>query len=125
VVTVEVTGATNEAAARAVARTIATSPLVKTAFFGKDPNWGRILAAAGRAGVRFDPSRAEIDIGDIAIVRDGHAVADPNAEAWAHEVMRRPAYTVTVRIGRGRGRARYFACDLGHGYIDVNASYRS
>jgi glutamate N-acetyltransferase/amino-acid N-acetyltransferase len=123
-VTVEVSGAPSPAGARAVARTIATSPLVKTALHGKDPNWGRILAAAGRSGVRFDPARASIAVGDVMIVRGGVAVGG-DAEARAHEVMLRPAYAVHVNLGPGRGRARYYACDLGHKYVDCNASYRS
>jgi glutamate N-acetyltransferase/amino-acid N-acetyltransferase len=123
-VTIEVSGAANDAAARTIARTIATSPLVKTAFFGKDPNWGRILAAAGRSGVMFDPARAAIAIDDVEIVRGGMAVGG-DAEKRAHERMLRPAYAVRVSVGRGRGRARYFTCDIGHAYVDVNASYRS
>ncbi|MEI8257241.1 MAG: bifunctional ornithine acetyltransferase/N-acetylglutamate synthase, partial [Deltaproteobacteria bacterium] len=124
-VTIEVEGLGSDAAAQTIARTIATSPLVKTALHGKDPNWGRILAAAGRAGVKFDPDAASISIGDIEIVRKGMAVSDMTAESYAHEVMRRPAYTIKVRLGRGKGTGRYFTCDLGHGYVDVNANYRS
>lgn len=123
-VTINVNGTRNDRDAAAIARTIATSPLVKTAFFGKDPNWGRILAAAGRSGVRFDPSEASIFIDEIQIVSAGVAVG-PDAEARAHDVMTQPEYTVSVTVGSGKGSARYFACDLGHGYIDVNASYRS
>jgi glutamate N-acetyltransferase/amino-acid N-acetyltransferase len=124
-VTIEVAGLANDRAAQTIARTIATSPLVKTAIHGKDPNWGRILAAAGRAGVKFDPDAASIAIGDIEIVRKGMAVSDAQAEAFAHEVMLRPAYEIRVSLGRGRGAGRYMTCDLGHGYVDVNANYRS
>jgi glutamate N-acetyltransferase/amino-acid N-acetyltransferase len=123
-VNIEVVGTRNDRDAATIARTIATSPLVKTAFYGKDPNWGRIMAAAGRSGVRFSPEETTITVGDIVIARDGLAVGAV-AETAAHEVMLRPEYTVTVSVGAGKGRARYFACDLGHGYIDVNASYRS
>ncbi len=123
-VTIEVTGARSVADARRVARTIATSPLVKTALFGKDPNWGRILGAAGRAGVIFDPAVVSIRVDDVAIVRRGEAIGG-DAEARAHEVMTRAAYSIGVSIGRGSGRAHYFTCDLGHAYVDVNASYRS
>jgi glutamate N-acetyltransferase/amino-acid N-acetyltransferase len=123
-VTIEVSGASSMEGAQTIARTIATSPLVKTAFYGKDPNWGRILAAAGRAGVKFDPSKASITIGGIEIVRDGMAVGG-DAEKRVHQVMCGPAYTVHVSVGRGRGHGRYFTCDIGHGYVDVNASYRS
>lgn len=124
-VTIEVQGLGSDAAAQTIARTIATSPLVKTALHGQDPNWGRILAAAGRAGVKFVPDTASIAIGDIEIVRHGMAVTDLTAEAYAHEVMRRPAYGITVRLGRGKGSGRYITCDLGHGYVNVNANYRS
>lgn len=123
-VTLVVEGARSAQAAQAVARTIATSPLVKTALHGKDPNWGRILAAAGRAGVAFDPSQCAIRVGDVPIVAHGMAVG-PEAEAKARAVMKTPAYEVTVRLGKGAHAARYVMCDLGHTYIDVNASYRS
>jgi glutamate N-acetyltransferase/amino-acid N-acetyltransferase len=124
VVTIEVTGAKTPAAARTIARTIATSPLVKTAFHGRDPNWGRLLAAAGRAGVRIDPGRLQVSIGEVVVARDGVAVGQ-TAEQAAHAVMCNPAYTVQIVVGRGRGSAHYLTCDLGRAYIDVNASYRS
>jgi glutamate N-acetyltransferase/amino-acid N-acetyltransferase len=124
-VTIEVEGLATDAQAQTIARTIATSPLVKTALHGKDPNWGRILAAAGRAGVKFDPDKASIAIGDIEIVKNGMAVSDATAESFAHEVMRRPAYGIRVKLGRGKGTGRYITCDFGHGYVDVNANYRS
>lgn len=114
---------TNEEARR-IARTIATSPLVKTAIFGKDPNWGRILGAAGRAGVSFDPSRARIRIGDVVIVENGRTKG-AEAERRGHEIMSGPSYRIDVEVGEGPGRARYFMCDLGHGYVRCNADYRS
>jgi len=123
-VTLDVRGLATDAGARTIARTIATSPLVKTALHGEDPNWGRILAAAGRASVAFDPSRAEIRVGDVVIVRAGLAVGAA-AEARAHAVMVRPAYEIRVTLGRGKGRARYVTCDLGAEYVRINADYRS
>lgn len=121
---VEVTGARNHADARAIAQRVATSLLVKTAMHGKDANWGRILSAAGVAGVPFDPDRAAIWIDDVAIVKHGCAVS-PVAEARAAKIMRRARYTIRLKVGAGAGRASYLTCDIGHEYIDVNAGYRS
>jgi glutamate N-acetyltransferase/amino-acid N-acetyltransferase len=121
---IEVEGLASDRAARAVARTIATSPLVKTALHGRDANWGRILAAAGRAGVAFDPDRAVIAIDDVVIVERGMPVG-PEAEARAASILIRPEYTIRVALGKGRGRAHYLTCDMGSDYIAVNASYRS
>jgi glutamate N-acetyltransferase/amino-acid N-acetyltransferase len=119
-----VRGLTSDADALVIARTIATSPLVKTALYGQDPNWARLLGAAGRAGVTFDPDRACIAVGDVAIVKGGVGMgADPEKQARA--VMARPSYAIDVVLGDGPGRARYFACDLGIGYVRCNASYRS
>jgi glutamate N-acetyltransferase / amino-acid N-acetyltransferase len=123
-VEIVVTGTPSNAEALVVARTIATSPLVKTALYGQDPNWGRLLGAAGRAGIAFDPNRARIAIGDVVIVERGVGLgADP--EARARLAMAQPAYVIEVVLGDGPGRARYFACDLGIGYVRCNASYRS
>jgi glutamate N-acetyltransferase/amino-acid N-acetyltransferase len=121
---IEVSGVANDAQARAIARTIATSPLVKTALHGRDANWGRILAAAGRAGVAFDPSRAEIRIEDEVIVRGGTPVGR-EAEERAAQHLRGARYTIGVSLGRGKGRAFYLTCDLGPDYVAVNANYRS
>jgi glutamate N-acetyltransferase/amino-acid N-acetyltransferase len=103
---------------------VATSLLVKTALFGKDANWGRILAAAGRAGVRFDPALARIAIGGIDIVRLGVAVG-LDAERRAAEVLAAPSYLIEIELGGGPGAFTYLTSDLGHGYVDVNAGYRS
>lgn len=124
VVQIEVTGLATDAAARRVAETIATSPLVKTALHGRDANWGRILAAAGRSGARFDPARARITIGGERIVERGMPVGK-EAEARAAAVMAGPRYRIEVSLGRGRGAAHYLTCDLGTEYIAVNANYRS
>ncbi len=119
-----VSGLSGEEAARQVARTVATSLLVKTALFGRDANWGRLLAAAGRAGVPFDPERAAIRVGDVELVRDGVSLG-PEAEQRAAEVLAQPSYRIELVLGPGTGRARYLTSDLGHGYVDVNAGYRS
>jgi glutamate N-acetyltransferase/amino-acid N-acetyltransferase len=110
--------------ARATAKTIATSMLVKTMLFGEDANWGRLLAAAGRAGVAFDPRRAAISIGGVGIVKDGAPIS-AEAEARANEILKQPSYTIELVLGDGPGQARYLTSDLGHGYVDVNAGYRS
>ncbi len=123
-VTVRVEGAPSAAGASAVARAIATSNLVKTALYGKDPNWGRVLAAAGRAGVPFDPARATLDVGDVRLVARGLAVGG-DTDARAHAVMLRPEYTITLRLGAGRAAASYLTCDLGPEYVRINADYRS
>jgi glutamate N-acetyltransferase/amino-acid N-acetyltransferase len=125
VIEIKVSGLSTEEEARTTARTVATSLLVKTALFGNDANWGRLLAAAGRSGVRFDPSRARITIADVEIVRDGLGVGG-EAEAEAQRRMAaREAYTVELTLGEGPGSFSYFTSDLGHGYVDVNAGYRS
>jgi glutamate N-acetyltransferase / amino-acid N-acetyltransferase len=121
---IEVRGLLNDAAARTVAQRIATSLLVKTALHGKDANWGRILSAAGMAGVPFDPDVASIHVNDVAIVKRGLGIG-PAAEAKAQRIMAKKRYTIRVGLGKGPGRASYLTCDLGHSYVDVNAGYRS
>jgi glutamate N-acetyltransferase/amino-acid N-acetyltransferase len=123
-VELRVLGLATDEDARRVARTIATSPLVKTALCGKDPNWGRILGAAGRAGVTFDPNRAAIRVGLVEIVKDGVGLGK-EVEAHAKAVMQSPTYSIELVLGGGSGKAHYYMCDLGHGYVDVNADYRS
>jgi glutamate N-acetyltransferase/amino-acid N-acetyltransferase len=107
-----------------IAKAVATSPLVKTALYGQDPNWGRILGAAGRAGVPFDPARARIVVGGVPIVEAGLGKGEA-AEAEAHQVMARPSYRIDLMLGDGPGRARYLTSDLGIGYVRCNADYRS
>jgi glutamate N-acetyltransferase / amino-acid N-acetyltransferase len=121
---IKVTGLATRADAKAAAKTVATSLLVKTALFGEDANWGRLLAAAGRAGVPFDPRRAAISVGGIAIVKDGAPIG-AEAEKLANEVLKRPSYQIELRLGDGPGEFAYLTSDLGHGYVDVNAGYRS
>ncbi len=121
---IRVSGLTTDGDAHQIAKTVATSVLVKTAMFGQDANWGRILAAAGRSGVHFDPARASIRIGDVEIVHDGVS-AGAEAEQRAGKIMAGESYTMDVVLGDGPGQARYLTSDLGHAYIDVNAGYRS
>jgi glutamate N-acetyltransferase/amino-acid N-acetyltransferase len=119
-----VTGLGSDADARRAARTVAGSLLVKTALHGRDANWGRLLAAAGRSGVVFDPTVAGIRIGDVEIVRGGLSLGS-DAEARAAQILKQPTYRIEISLGAGPGRARYLTSDLGHGYVDVNADYRS
>jgi len=121
---IKVKGLASRDDAKLAAKTIATSLLVKTALFGQDANWGRLLAAAGRAGVSFDPRRAAIRVGDVAIVKDGAPIG-AEAEKRANEFLKQPSYTIELTLGDGPGEFRYLTSDLGHGYVDVNAGYRS
>ncbi len=123
-VTIEVEGASSDAAAEKIARAIANSPLVKTAIAGSDPNWGRILSSAGNAGVIFDPRRVNIDFQDVAVCRDG--VAADFSEDELKKKLDLPECMVRFSIGgRGRGKARFWTCDLTEDYIRINASYRT
>ena len=121
---VQVSGTDSDAAARSIAQRVATSLLVKTAMHGKDANWGRILCAAGMAGVAFDPDVVSIAIDDVTIVRGGLGLG-ASAEAEAQKIMAGPRYSIRVSVGPGQGKASYLTCDIGHTYIDVNAGYRS
>jgi len=123
VVEIEVRGAPNDRAARRVAETIATSPLVKTALAGADPNWGRILAAAGRAGVEFNPARARVWLAGRLVCREGTPV--PFDEADVHRRMQEREYSLAIDLGAGRGRARMWTCDFTAEYVSINASYRT
>jgi glutamate N-acetyltransferase / amino-acid N-acetyltransferase len=123
-VTIDVAGAaTNDAAVR-MARAIANSPLVKTAIAGADPNWGRILSAAGNAGVAFDPAKADVRIEGVVVCRGGLAAPFSEAELKKKMSGAECAIRLTFR-GQGRGTARFWTCDLTEGYIQINASYRT
>jgi glutamate N-acetyltransferase/amino-acid N-acetyltransferase len=123
-VEIRVDGAASDADARAVADTIAHSPLVKTALFGEDANWGRILAAAGRAGAALDPSRVSIFIGGIQMVAGGTGCGKA-AEAAATRVLKTDEFSITVDLHLGTGRAAVYTCDLSIDYVKINADYRS
>jgi len=123
VVRLRVEGARTEAEAEQVARTIANSPLVKTAWAGADPNWGRILAAVGRSGVPVNPDRVDIFLGAQHVCRRGVACAFD--ERRAHHTLSQPRFDVRVRLGRGRAAVSFQTCDLTADYVGVNASYRS
>jgi glutamate N-acetyltransferase / amino-acid N-acetyltransferase len=123
VIEIEVRGSKTEAAARRIAQTIATSPLVKTAFAGGDPNWGRTFAAAGRAGVKFDPSRVDIHMAGIPVLRRGQPL-DFNERAASNRLLEKNVHIV-VDLHAGRSVARYWTCDFTAEYVRINASYRT
>lgn len=123
-VTVEVEGATTETDARKVGLAIANSPLVKTAIAGEDANWGRIVMAVGKSGATADRDRLSIRFGDIWVARDGWRAPDYSEEATS-AYMKNQEIVIGVDLGLGRGKARVWTCDLTHGYIDINADYRS
>ena len=123
-VTVDVTGAPSEAAAAHVARTIATSPLTKTAVHGRDPNWGRILAAAGRAGVPFDPDRARVWIGDADVFSNGKPHPENEEEAHLHLLQKHEVH-LGVDLAAGNASAEAWTCDFSADYVRINADYRS
>ena len=123
-VTIEITGAPSDAAAAKMARAIANSPLVKTAIAGSDPNWGRILSAAGNAGVAFDPRRTDIHMQGVAVCRAG--LAAPFSEEELKRKLDAGECEIRLAVrGKGKGSARFWTCDLTEGYIRINASYRT
>ena len=121
-VTIRVRGAATAAEARLAARTVAESPLVKTAFFGGDANWGRLSMALGRSGARFDPYAVDIDLDEVPWVRAG---VDNGQEAAASAVMNKPEYVVDIDLKAGPGEYEALTCDLSPEYVAINGSYRS
>jgi glutamate N-acetyltransferase/amino-acid N-acetyltransferase len=123
-ITVTVRGARTEADARQVARTIANSPLVKTAVHGADPNWGRIVAAAGRAGVHFDVGHATVHVGGILLFQSGLPRDEHAAQAAEHLKQRTVQIDVDLGAG-GHGEATIWTCDLSAEYVRINGEYRT
>jgi len=123
-VTVRVTGAESDEAARRIAQSIANSPLVKTAIAGEDPNWGRIVAAVGKAGEAANRDRMAIWLGDILVATEGE-VAAAYREAQGAAYMKNAEISIRADVGIGRGTATVFTCDLTKDYIAINADYRS
>jgi glutamate N-acetyltransferase/amino-acid N-acetyltransferase len=124
VVDLTVAGAASDTEAFQIADAVAHSPLVKTAFFGQDANWGRVIAAAGRAGVPLDPDRIDLYFNDVQMVRNGRGCG-PRAEALATTVLQRPEFAVTIKLNQGDGRATLLTCDFSVEYVKINADYRS
>ena len=122
VVTLEISGTANDADAKTIAKSIAHSPLCKTAWSSADPNWGRIMAAAGYAGIAFDPMEASVTIGGITVFDRGVRAAGYD-EAAVHEKMKQREYTIAVNLGAGPGRCRFLTCDLTVEYVHINADY--
>jgi glutamate N-acetyltransferase / amino-acid N-acetyltransferase len=123
-VTIEVSGAATARAARRIGLAIGNSPLVKTALSAGDANWGRIVMAVGKAGEKADRDRLSISVGGIAIAADGEPVPGYD-EAPVARHMKGREIAITVDLGIGHGKATVWTCDLTHGYIDINGSYRS
>jgi glutamate N-acetyltransferase/amino-acid N-acetyltransferase len=123
-VTVNVEGASSDESAFRIAKSIADSPLVKTAIAGEDANWGRVVMAVGKAGEPADRDRLRIAFGDIVVAEHGER-APHYDEAKASAYMKNQELELSVGIGLGSGRATVYTCDLTHGYIDINGSYRS
>ena len=121
---VAVKGAASPKQARQAAATVATSPLVKTAMAGADVNWGRIMAALGRSGARFDPEKVSISFGPHLVMENGQGRGDA-AEAAAREVILAGPFTVTIDLAAGNFQDFYDTCDFTEDYIHINASYRS
>ena len=123
-VTIDVSGAPTAASAARIARAIANSPLVKTAIAGSDPNWGRILSAAGNAGVAFDPKKTDVAMQGVTVCRGG--LAAPFSEEQLKKKLDDAECQIRLVIrGKGKGTARFWTCDLTEGYIRINASYRT
>jgi len=123
--TVAVEGGANTQECCDIAYSIAHSPLVKTAFFASDPNWGRILAAIGYAGVKnLEVEKIQVWLDDVQICKDGGAAAD-YTEAEGARVMAQPEITIRVDLGRGQAKDTVYTCDLSYDYVKINADYRS
>ncbi|HEY6464758.1 MAG TPA: bifunctional ornithine acetyltransferase/N-acetylglutamate synthase, partial [Candidatus Acidoferrales bacterium] len=123
VIEIEVRGAPSDEGARQIGQTIATSPLVKTAFAGADPNWGRILAAAGRSGVKFDYERVDVWLAGMLVCKRGRE--HKFSERVASRRMQTKHVPVVIDLGAGKGKARILTCDMTQEYVHINASYRT
>jgi glutamate N-acetyltransferase/amino-acid N-acetyltransferase len=121
-VEIRVTGAGSRGEALQAARVVANSPLVKTALFGEDANWGRILAALGRAGIDFDPRRVTIRFDEVKIVEGGLSLGE-EAERLAREVLKKKDLAIVIDLHRGRSEESVFTCDFSLDYVKINAQY--
>ncbi|HUS05222.1 MAG TPA: bifunctional glutamate N-acetyltransferase/amino-acid acetyltransferase ArgJ [Bryobacteraceae bacterium] len=123
-ITIRVVGAADEESASRIARSIANSPLVKTAIAGSDPNWGRVLSAAGNAGVDFDPNKVDIYMNGVLVCSGGLAADFSEADLKQKLDERECLIRLELR-GDGKGETRFWTCDFTEGYIKINASYRT
>ncbi len=124
VVEIQVIEAASHQAAKHIAQTLATSLLVKTAIFGADPNWGRLIAALGRSGYALNAERIVIAFNEVIIVKNGNGLGK-HIERQVQKIMQNPAYTISVSLGMGKGTAKQWTTDLTYDYVKINASYRS
>jgi glutamate N-acetyltransferase/amino-acid N-acetyltransferase len=122
VVEVAVRGAKSDRAAKGLAYGIATSPLVKTSFFGQDPNWGRVICALGNAGEDFNPEQVDIFYGGVALLRQGRPVRRPRGDL-VEKIMKKPMFTIRVELHQGSGAGRIYTSDLTYEYVRINAEY--
>ena len=120
-ITVDVCTARDSRSALTVARTVANSPLVKTAVYGTDPNWGRVLAAVGRAGVRCDTRKIDIYIGDVCVCRRG--AMHPFSARAVRRIMGARDVVITIDLNQGTARETFWTCDFSEDYIRINADY--
>lgn len=123
-VKIEVNGAESDNDALLAAREIANSNLVKTALFGEDANWGRIIAAAGRSGARLDQTKIDIFFNEVQMVKDGMGLGK-KVEAEVSKVLKFPEYTIRLELNQGAGRDFMYTCDFSYDYVKINISYRS
>jgi glutamate N-acetyltransferase/amino-acid N-acetyltransferase len=119
-----VRGAASDADAEIIADTVAHSPLVKTAFFGEDANWGRIVGAVGRAGVDVDPDKIDLYFDDVQMVKSGMGCGK-TVEADATRVLKKPEFAVIIDLNQGPGIGSMITCDFSVEYVRINADYRS
>jgi len=117
-------GALNDNDAYKIADTVSNSNLVKTALFGEDANWGRVLAAAGRSGVKIDPNKADIFFDDVMIAKDGMWCGE-KAEEEVSKILKRDEFVISIDLNMGKGSASIFTCDFSVEYVRINADYRS
>ena len=124
VIEIQVNEATSHKAAKSIAQTLATSLLVKTAMFGADPNWGRLICALGRSGYSLHSDRIVISFNEVVIVKNGKGLG-PGIERQVQKIMERPSFKILVSLGMGKGSATQWTTDLTYDYVKINASYRS
>jgi len=123
-VEINVRGALSDADARTIADTIANSPLVKTAIFGEDANWGRIMMAVGRAGVSVDPDKIDVFFDDVLMVKNGMGCGR-NTETEMTKVLKKSEFEISIDLNMGHGHASVFTCDFSIDYVKINADYRT